>query len=118
MKSIYKAIILISVSLIAYHSQAQSKQDTTMMVNGVCNMCKQVIEESSMLEGVYSAEWSPETKVLQLSYDPEKITLAAIGASINKSGYDTEYNTADEEAYQSLHRCCHYRDPEVVKDHQ
>jgi len=118
MKYIFKTLSILLLSLVAFNTNAQSKTDTIMMVNGVCHMCKQIIEESSQLEGVYSAVWSPETKVLELSFDPEKTNLQAISNSINKSGYDTEYHTADEKAYQKLHHCCHYRDPEVIKDHQ
>ncbi len=114
----FKAIIFSTIGLIAYNTKAQIKQDTSMLVNGVCNMCKQVIEESSLIDGVHAANWNPQTKILQLTYYPEKTSLEAISVSINKSGYDTEFSTADEEAYQNLPQCCHYRDPEVIRDHQ
>ena len=48
----------------------------------------------------------------------EKLSLMQISDAINASGYDTEYNTAPEEAYRALHKCCYYRDPQVIEDHK
>lgn len=111
----YFSIILFSLSSLSAYSQLT---DTTMLVNGVCEMCEFTIEKAAFVEGVSEAEWNVETKVLAVSYDAEVTNLQAISDAINASGYDTEYNTAPEEAYLSLHKCCYYRDPEVVKDHE
>lgn len=89
-----------------------------MIVNGVCDMCRFTIENAAYIDGVENAEWDVETKVLKLTYDLSKSNLKLINASINKAGYDTEFHTGDDEAYEKLHACCHYRDPEVVKEHE
>ena len=99
-------------------ASAQSETDTTLIVNGVCQMCKRTIENAAYIKGVSKAEWDVENKVLTLTYNTGETSLEEINTSINESGYDTEINTASQEAYNSLHKCCHYRDPEVVKDHQ
>lgn len=117
MKIIIKSLIVLSLALASQNTFAQ-EQDTTITVNGVCNMCKRIIEKSSYLDGVSSAEWDVKTKELKLTYNPEEVTLASINESIVKSGYDTEYSTASDEDYEKLHGCCHYRDPKVVKDHE
>lgn len=94
-------------------------QDTSMMVNGVCGMCEYVIESAVLdLEGAEVAEWNKDTKVLSLRYDSEKLDLQQISDAVTLSGYDTEYNTATDSAYYSLHKCCYYRDPKVVKEHE
>lgn len=98
-------------------SALYAQTDTTILVNGVCGMCKQTIESACDMDGVEEASWSAETKVLTLSYDPEVVSLEAISTSINESGYDTEIAAASEEAYLSVHPCCRYRDPEVQKAH-
>lgn len=89
-----------------------------MIVNGVCGMCKSTIQKACEMDGVTSADWDVDSKVLTLSYDSEKVNLMQISDSINASGYDTEYNTATDEAYYGLHGCCYYRDPKVVDDHK
>lgn len=119
MKTIAKYIFALAIFGMAnFQSFAQQEKDTTMIVNGLCNMCKMTIESAAEINGVSMASWSPETKVLQLRYIPSEVKLEEVNKAINESGYDTEFSTASEEAYQSLHKCCHYRDPKVIKDHE
>lgn len=100
-------------------SFAQSETDTTIIVNGVCGMCKTTIEKAvNSLEGIEKASWDVDSKVLTLTFNSELVTLKEINDAVNKAGYDTEYSTANEEAYRNLNPCCQYRDPQVVKDHQ
>lgn len=97
----------------------QTSTDTTMIVNGVCGMCKTTIETAvGELEGVDKVNWDVDSKVLKVSFDQGILTLNDINSAINKAGYDTEFSTGEDKAYQNLNPCCHYRDPEVVKDHQ
>ena len=112
------SLLFFSILLASVNGFAQSK-DTTMIVNGVCGMCKMTIETAAEdLDGVEKVSWDVETKVLKLRYDVSVTSLEDVNKAINKAGYDTEYSTADEKAYQNLHGCCKYRDPEVVKSHQ
>ncbi len=92
--------------------------DTTFLVNGVCEMCKFTIESAAKIKGVERAEWNVETKVLSLSYFPNSTSVAEVSKAVNKSGYDTEYQMATQEDYEKLHKCCYYRDPEVINDHK
>lgn len=109
---------LLAGILLATNSFAQST-DTTMIVNGVCGMCKNTIEKAvGELEGIDKVNWDVDSKVLKVSFDQGITTLNDINTAINKAGYDTEFSTGDDKAYQNLNPCCHYRDPEVVKDHQ
>lgn len=115
---IYIKILLIALFGIQSTQALAQNTDTTMIVNGVCGMCKRTIEKAALVKGVSFAEWSPETKVLKLRFDSAKVKLNKINKSITASGYDTEYEAAPDEAYNKLHHCCHYRDPEVVKEHE
>lgn len=119
MKSLYKILFVSLFTIVADGAFAQEKTDTTMIVNGVCDMCKFTIESTAkLIPGVTQAEWNVDTKLFTVSFDSEKTSLQAINDSINGAGYDTEYNTATDEAYYSLHKCCYYRDPKVVEDHK
>lgn len=114
----FKIITLIAFLGISFNSLKAQDLDTSLIVNGVCGMCERVIEKAANLDGVKKAEWNSETKVLVLTYDSTKVNLMTINKSITASGYDTEYATAPDEAYNKLHGCCHYRDPKIIKDHE
>lgn len=119
MKTILKFSLILFFGFSANSLIAQEMQDTTMLVNGVCGMCERTIKGAvNELDGVQSVAWDKDTKILQVSYNSEKLNLQEISDAINKSGYDTEYNTATDEDYYGLHKCCYYRDPKVVKDHE
>jgi len=102
----------------AQAQNAAQAVDTVLLVNGVCGMCERVIEKAALLPGVFEAQWDQESKILALRYDSAAVELPAISAAIAQSGYDTEYLTAPDSAYQDLHHCCHYRDPEIIEEHQ
>lgn len=110
------SILFLAILGSTLSASAQST-DTTLLVNGVCDMCKKTIESALDIDGVEEAEWSSETKILTLSYNPASISMEEINRAIVESGYDTEFATATEEAYNALHPCCHYRDPEVQEAH-
>jgi copper chaperone CopZ len=111
-----KVILLGIIALFSSNLSAQS-QDTVMIVNGVCGMCEKVIEKAAKIDGVSKADWDENTKILTLQYQAEKVNLEQISKAVAASGYDTEYLTAPDSAYQALHGCCHYRDPKVVENH-
>ncbi|MDX5405040.1 MAG: cation transporter [Bacteroidota bacterium] len=113
-----KNFILTLFLLVSVHFSFGQEVDTTMIVNGVCEMCQETIEKAALVKGVKNASWSPETKILQVTFDPEKTNLEKIGLAINASGYDTEYAAAPEWAYEKLHGCCKYRDPKVIEAHE
>tara|TARA_Y100001934_G_C12297895_1_gene748354 strand:- start:1162 stop:1512 length:351 start_codon:yes stop_codon:yes gene_type:complete len=107
-----KNSILIIVLLVSGLSlQAQSTTDTTIVVNGVCGMCKNTIEKAAKIEGVSFAEWNVESLELKLKFDPALTDLEKINNSVVASGYDTEFKAASDSTYYSLSPCCYYRDP-------
>ncbi len=124
LKSIFKSNIMKKLSLLfilsfsALSLNAQSQIDTSLVVNGVCGMCQNTIEKAAKLEGVEKASWDKNTKILKVSFDSQKVDLEKIYKSVAASGYDTEYLAAPDEAYNSLHSCCMYRDPQTHEDHK
>ena len=114
-----KQIILTFTLLITTVTFAQNKNaKASMEVDGVCGMCKERIEKAAVrTKGVKSAVWNIETHELRLIYDERKTNLKTISQKLADVGHDTKEIKATEEAYNSVHPCCKYRDEDVKKDH-
>lgn len=74
-------------------------------------MCEKTIEGALSLEGIYSADWDKETKLLEVRFDSTRYQIDDIHVLVANAGYDTEMETAPIEAYESLHECCQYERP-------
>ena len=82
-------------------------------VNGSCDMCKERIEKAAMsVNGVQSAHWDKEKKMVHLQFNPNKTSEDAISKAIAKAGHDTDKYKADDSVYNQLPGCCKYRDKE------
>ncbi len=117
MKKLIISTVLIFIGISTY---AQNKNATAILdVDGVCMMCKERIEKASIkTKGVKSAVWNVKTHELSVIYDERKTNLATINENIAAVGHDTETIKASDEAYNSVHPCCLYRDDEVKEDHK
>jgi len=72
-------------------------------------MCKETIEKAAMAaNGINNANWNIETKMFEVSFNAEKISLEEIHKVIAGAGYDTELERADDKVYDNLHGCCQY----------
>ncbi|MES2627338.1 MAG: heavy-metal-associated domain-containing protein [Bacteroidota bacterium] len=111
-----KNIIITVILAIAFISGAAAQNpvvEKTVAVHGDCDMCKLRIEKTaSYVKGVKKASWDKDQQQLTVIYREDKTTLAAIEEAIAKAGYDTEHVKANEEAYEKLPECCHYRTSE------
>ncbi|QIE59374.1 heavy-metal-associated domain-containing protein [Rasiella rasia] len=114
-----KYILILIVALVGVTATAQNKNArATIEVDGICGMCKKRIETAAVkTKGVKSAVWNVETKECKLIFDENKTDLATISKSIAAVGHDTKEIKATDEAYNSVHPCCLYRDEQVQKDH-
>lgn len=80
-------------------------------VNGACDMCKERIEKAAMsVNGVQSAHWDKEKKMVHLQFNPDKTSEDAISKAIAKAGHDTDKYKASDSVYNELPACCKYRD--------
>ena len=116
MKLSHKLFITLSVIFCSITlGQAQSKniQTDSITVNGVCDMCKDRIEEAAIVKGVKMAEWDKYAQKLTVIYKQKKTDLQTICAAVAKAGHDTDKVKATEEAYASLPDCCAYRNSEL-----
>lgn len=88
----------------------QQTDSTTFKVYGKCGMCKNRIEGAvNELEGVQSANWDVESKMLTVEYDPSKVEEMDIHKQIASVGHDTEKVKASDEDYKGLMGCCKYK---------
>lgn len=115
-----KKLILLAVLFLSVTAFAQNKNaKASLEVDGVCLMCKERIEKAAIrTKGVKSAVWNVETHELKLIYDERKTDLTKIQKSITAVGHDTKEMKAADEAYNSVHACCKYRDEDVKNDHK
>lgn len=114
-----KNIVVIAVMLMTSVTFSQNKNaKASMEVDGVCLMCKERIEKACYkTKGVKSAIWDVKTHELKLIYDERKTNLKTIQQNIANVGHDTKELKATDEAYNSVHPCCKYRDEKVKADH-
>jgi cation transport ATPase len=124
-----KIIFELSLFLVVFTLQSQEeKKDknarVAFEVDGICGMCKKRIETAALkTKGVKFALWSVQTHQLNLIMDERKTAVAAVQQNILKAGHDVFGNDkkkiiAKEEAYNSVHPCCKYRDEEIILNHE
>lgn len=104
--------VIIGASTYAQTSISSKKVESkteTIKVSGNCGMCKSRIEKAAKIEGVSKAEWSDETKLLTLVYDPSKVKSDDVQKKIAAVGHDTPKFKADNKVYSKLPGCCKYR---------
>jgi mercuric ion binding protein len=106
---LFSIIFLLNVS--AGQSQVPANADemtTKFKVYGNCGMCKTRIEQAAKIEGVTSADWSEETKMLTVTFNPAMVKPNQVHKAVAAVGHDTEKERADDEVYAKLHGCCQY----------
>ena len=117
MKSILLALIMITISTLSFSQNKNAK--ASIEVDGICMMCKTRIEKASLkTKGVKSAVWNVRTHELKLIFDENKTALDTIQKNIAAVGHDTKTLKATDDAYNSVHPCCKYREDEVVEEHK
>jgi Cu(I)/Ag(I) efflux system membrane fusion protein len=91
------------------HTMQTHLKHTMFRVSGNCAMCKSTIETATTnLDGVNTADWNMETKQIEVSFNPDKVTIDDIHTAIAAAGYDTDKMTADDTVYSNLPECCKY----------
>lgn len=109
-----KVILVILVSLVTLTAFSQKKSAVHKFeVNGVCEMCKERIEETCLAtKGVKYATWNVETKQLKVIINEKKTSALTVKENLAKIGHDSKEVKASDEAYNNLHECCKYRSGE------
>lgn len=85
-----------------------SEVRSTFKVWGNCDMCQETIEGSLKTDGVNTAHWDTESKMIEVNYDTTRISLDQVEQKIAAAGYDNVKYKGDDKAYEGLPECCHY----------
>ena len=110
-------VLTVLISIIAFAQDKNAK--ISLEVDGVCLMCKSRIEKACFnTNGVKSAVWDVKTHELKLIYDARKTDITTIQKNVTAVGHDTKGLKATNEAYNSVHPCCKYRDKDVKDNHK
>ncbi len=106
MKAI-KMLMMAALTILAVSVFAQNKTES-FKVYGNCGMCKKRIEKAAKTDGVSSAEWNKDTKMITVTYDSNSISNEQIQKNIAAAGHDTEKMKAEDKVYEKLPGCCLY----------
>ncbi|MEN8230259.1 MAG: cation transporter [Bacteroidota bacterium] len=99
------AILGLSISTIMANAEKKEKFE----VAGNCGMCKTRIEKAAnSVDGVSAAEWEKESKMLDVTFDPDKADLHKVHMAVAKAGHDTKMHQTSDEVYDKLPGCCKY----------
>ncbi len=94
---------------------AQEKNEK-IKVYGKCEMCQNRIEKTVKgIDGVKTANWNIDTKMLSVTFDSKKTSDEAIEKAVASVGHDTDKFRADDKTYEALPPCCHYDRPAPLK---
>lgn len=118
MKSIVLAAGVLLSYLIPTSGFTQTNTDS-LFVDGLCGMCKERIEKAALqAPGVIKADWNVDSRILTVRTDDRDFEEDQLHRAVADAGHDTDKRRAPDEAYDQLHNCCKYRDPEVVAKHR
>lgn len=115
MRSITKFLLLLcGLTMLACgdngsNSQVAANSNASFKIWGNCEMCKETIEGSLKVEGIKTADWNKDTKIMTVAFDSTKITLDQIEKNVANVGYDNEKYKGDDNAYSKLPECCQYQ---------
>lgn len=117
MKNLFLGVMLFVVTLSVKAQEKKSKNAKyTIEVNGNCELCQKRIQKAALaVNGVKMASWNVETHKLDLTFNKEKTSIAAIKKAIAKVGHDTDAVKSTQEDYDNLHHCCKYDREELKK---
>jgi mercuric ion binding protein len=99
---------LLFASICSFAQTKPTVKTEKIKVWGNCEMCKAKIEKAAKSAGVSYALWNDEAKVLTVKYTAGKTSTDKIEKKVAAAGYDTQNETATEEAYNNLPGCCQY----------
>ncbi|MFC2152852.1 heavy-metal-associated domain-containing protein [Bacteroidota bacterium] len=109
LKSILFTTAIFLFSLYSYSQEKTTKIDTSKFeVKGVCNMCKERIENAALIKGVKWVEWDKATDTLTVIYRIDKLNILDVHKSIAEVGHTTDKIECNVEAYSKLPGCCAY----------
>jgi len=107
LKTISTSLLIMIVMMVSAEKANAQTAEIKIKTSATCDMCKETIEKNLAFEkGIKKSVLDVDTKVLTVTYNPEKITPEKIRIAISKIGYDADEVPADPKAYKKLDDCC------------
>ncbi|HZL08469.1 MAG TPA: cation transporter [Prolixibacteraceae bacterium] len=104
-----KVLSLVALFMFGVVAVFAANKVEKIKVYGNCGMCKARIEKAAKaVDGVTSASWNKETKIMDLAFDDSKTDVHKIKMAVAKVGHDTDMHKSSDEAYNKLPGCCKY----------
>lgn len=112
MKRAILGIIMMILTTVSFAQEKNKKM--SFEVDGKCEMCKARIEKAALgVKGVKYALWDIPSHELSLIIDERKTDPMKIKTALVAVGHDTKELKATDDAYDSVHPCCKYRDDDT-----
>lgn len=112
-----KVLSSVALFLMGTVSVFAGNKTAKIEVKGNCGMCETRIEKTvKAVDGVSKADWSKETKMLEITFDDAKTSVDKIEMAVAKVGHDTPHHKAAEGVYNKLPDCCKYDRAEAKTD--
>lgn len=110
MKTIFITILISLISTIGLGQEKKKKTtEINFKVDGICDMCKNRIEDALDVKGIKFSEWNVDSHNCIVAYKPSLITEKEIHQLIADVGHDTDSTKATDSVYNKIHHCCKYR---------
>lgn len=112
MKTLKKNVLSGVVAILILFTTTLKAQDVSVeelkvKTSAVCGMCKETIERELAFEkGVKKSVLEVKSKIVTVTYHPNKTTPEKIRQAISKAGYDADDIPANPKAYKKLDDCC------------
>lgn len=102
-----KTLFILALSFGTFSFVQNKLEEVTIKTSSECIRCKERIEEKlNYTKGVTFVNLEVSTKLLNVKYKPEKITLGKIKEIISNLGYDADDVKANLESQNKLPKCC------------
>jgi copper chaperone CopZ len=105
-KSIF-IIALFTVFTTAINAQTANVSELKVKTSAVCETCKETIEKALAFEkGVKKSDLDVASKIVTVTYNPQKTTPEKIRQAIANAGYDADDVKANPKSFKKLPDCC------------
>ncbi len=103
--------LLVGIWLLVSGSALAQTAEVSYWVDGVCGMCEKRIESALLsTPGVKFADWSRETHMVKVAFNPKKLSEQKLHEIVAAAGHDTQRLRAKDADYAKVHACCKYRE--------
>ncbi|WP_372950215.1 heavy-metal-associated domain-containing protein [Mariniphaga sp.] len=104
-----KVLSLVAMFVLGTFTVFAGEKTERFKVKGNCGMCEKRIEKAAnSVDGVQSADWNKESKMIEVKFDDAKTSTDKIEMAIAKVGHDTPHHKSKDEVYNELPGCCKY----------